>query len=218
MKLEIVTTSGVVLAEHHNPTILHPAFLRAQGTVPEDWELADDPICTPPLATASYTNGIVFVVEPDKLQVVNNRPAPDLAASPLPALITAYLRASPHVRYTAVGVNLTGFVACPDPQSFLASRFLTPGAWNRPDFPLQALGLRFVYPVPLGLLNLSCDVGEVHRDQGSDEEMVVIVGANYHTSLTTDYRLDEAITAIGLFPQRVAHFWHVAEVVLGLEE
>lgn len=218
MKLEIVNTSGVVLAEHHNATILHPAFLRAQGIVPEDWTLATDPICTPPLATASYTNGIVFTVEPDKLQVVDNLPAQDIATSPLPTLITAYVRTLPHVHYTAVGVNLTGFVACPDPESFLTSRFLTPGAWNSSALPLQALGLRFVYPAPPGLLNLSCDVGGVRRNQESDEMMAVIVRANYHTPLTTDSRPDEASAAIGLFTQRAAHFRHIAGVVLGLEE
>jgi hypothetical protein len=218
MKLEIANTSGVVLAQHHNPTILHPSFLRAQGIVPEDWELAGDPICMPPLATASYANGIGFTVEPDKLQIVDNQPAQEVAGSPVPALLTAYVRALPHVRYSAVGINLTGFVACPDPEAFLAERFLIAGPWNGPDLPLQALGLRFVYPAPPGTLNLSCDVGGVRRNQESDEMMAVIVRANYHTPLSTDNRLDEAIAAIELFGQRAAHFRHVAAIVLGLEE
>jgi hypothetical protein len=38
LEFKIINTTIVVAAEAHNPTILHPAFLRAEKIVPRDWE------------------------------------------------------------------------------------------------------------------------------------------------------------------------------------
>ena len=50
MGLAVLNRAVVVLAREHNPTILHPSFLGAQGIVPKDWQLAEPPMCTPPLS------------------------------------------------------------------------------------------------------------------------------------------------------------------------
>jgi len=60
MTLSMLQASVVVTAESHNPTILHPHFLKTQGIVPPDFEPAESPVCTPPLAIVKYRNGLNY--------------------------------------------------------------------------------------------------------------------------------------------------------------
>ena len=50
--------SGVVVGQAHNPTILNPDFLAAEGIVPKSWNWSvSETITTPPLAMVRYSNG-----------------------------------------------------------------------------------------------------------------------------------------------------------------
>jgi len=109
MKLRVFDTSIVVLAEGHNPTILHPAFLTSQDIVPQDWQLAEDPVCTPAASLVKYDNGIQFSVQSNRLQVFQAEPPENVGSSEIPALADRYIKTLPHVRYKAVGVNMRGF-------------------------------------------------------------------------------------------------------------
>ena len=146
MQLKILNTGLVVTAQAHNPAILHPAFLVAQKIVPEDWEPADPPICTPPFAQVKFKNQIVFTVQTDRLQVKDERPPEDVRSSQVPELATKYIRTLPHVRYTAVGVNVTGALECADPGAFLVERFMKPGPWNERELSLQSTTIQMQYP------------------------------------------------------------------------
>src|SRR5690348_7266953 len=109
VRLELVEASVVVLAQDHNPSILHPSFLASQGIVPEEWQCAEPPICTPAFSVTSYANGVVFTVESHRFQVQDKNPQGNGSTSPAPELAARYIRKLPYVRYRAVGINLTGF-------------------------------------------------------------------------------------------------------------
>ena len=72
--MDLIEVSAVVLAQVHIPTILHPSFLAAEGIVPRDWQLAGPVISMPPLATATYANGITFTADESRLVVRDARP------------------------------------------------------------------------------------------------------------------------------------------------
>ena len=128
MKLEIVNASVVVTATQHNPSILHPSFLTSQDIVEADWVLAEQPICTPPLAIVKFKNGIVFTAQPEQLQVTDNLLDEDVASSVVSELVERYVRTLPHVQYSAVGVNFKAFVEVVDAATFLIERFLKNGS------------------------------------------------------------------------------------------
>jgi hypothetical protein len=132
MKLELLNTSVVVVAQEHNPTILHPAFLAAEGIAPQDWKPAAPPICTPAFSFVKYGNGIVFTVESNRFSVTDESPSGEVAESLAPKLAISYVEKLPHVRYTAVGINLHGFVLCETPEAFLIARFLKEGSYRPP--------------------------------------------------------------------------------------
>ena len=99
MDLQFLNTSVVVIAQDHNPTILHPAFLTSQGIVPDDWQLADAPLCTPAFSFAKYKNGITFDVESNRFVVTEESPAGNPEDSRISELAIAYTGTLPHVRY-----------------------------------------------------------------------------------------------------------------------
>lgn len=206
LNLQILNVSVVIVAQEHNPTILHPAFLKSEGIVPSDWELAEPPICTPPVSIVKFANQIVFMVESTRFQVVDNSPPKEMAATKVPELTVRYVRKLPHVRYTAVGVNIGAFIECASPESKLLAQFLKPGPWNEEALRPEAVGLNLKYPLPQGELHLSLNAGRVKRLSEPTERHGIIVNANYHKGLPGKSTVTETEEAISLFPQRWNHF------------
>src|SRR5438105_7912164 len=103
----IVDFSAVVLAEVHNASILHPAFLRAEEIVPPEWEVQIPPVTTPAVSTVVYPNGISFVADQSRLNVRDGQPPEDGDRFRVFRLAQHYAETLPHVSYTAVGVNFT---------------------------------------------------------------------------------------------------------------
>jgi len=214
----VLNESVVILAQDHNPSILHPYFLSAQSVVPEEWELAEPPVCTPPLSMVTYKNGITFTVESVKLQVAKSPATPRLRDSKLPDLASKYISILPHVRYTAVGMNFGAILDDPDPSRHLMGQFLTPGPWNSDDLLVQELALRFVYSVDSGTLNLSCNPGDVRDNALNRTVKGIIINANYHFGLPGANPVREAVDTIGRFGDLSDHFNQVGKRIFEIEE
>lgn len=205
----------MVLAEAHNPTILHPAFLSAQGIVPPDWHLAEPPFCTPAMSVVKFSNQVVFTAELNKFMVRDDAPAENTL---LPGLALRYIEVLPHVHYSAVGVNFSGFAECPNAESWLINRFLRPGPGNDDKIKPKSLAMKLVYPVDNGILNLSCEGGEVGNMGERDPVPSLLITGNYHTSVSPEHSLAEARNAISLFGSRMAHFAKTTETVFGVNK
>lgn len=216
MKLELLSTAVVVLAETHNPSILHPAFLVSQGIIPEDWDIADPPICTPMLSIAKFANGITFTVEGNRLVVTEERPGGNPTESQVADLAVAYSEKLPHVRYKAVGVNFNGFCLCDDPERFLIERFVKDGPWNDETRPMKAMGARFLYHVDAAALRLGIDGGRVQ--QGTQQKSAVIVNANFHSELPEEQPLDSLRGLVTRWSDRLDCFVDLINVILGAED
>jgi len=217
MKLELVNATVVVIAQEHNPSILHPSFLTSQKIVPADWEPADPPICTPPFSIVKFRNGIVFLVEGTKLQITDNNPGPNPGNSLLPGLASTYIKTLPHVPYKAIGVNFMAFAECATAESLILEKFLTRGAWNDDARKPSALGLRFVYPVSDGLFRLAVDPGTVQQPGTVPARKGLLLKGNYHTDLPADGPVEHAGRLLGLFPSRCGDFIATTSRIFGLE-
>lgn len=217
MKAQLLNASVVVLAQDHNPTILHPAFLESQKIVPNDWELAEPPICTPPASVVKYANGIVFVVDQSRLQIVDQGLPEEILSGRVRDLAMAYIERLPHVRYTAVGINFHAFGECNDPERLLMERFLKPGPWNCGPLEVQSVGLRFVYLRSGATLRLSCDSGTVKRRENKEEQKAILITGNYHTDLV-EQNVEQAKAVIAQFEERVRDFATVLKAVVDLEQ
>lgn len=219
MKLEILNTSVVVLAKHHNPTILHPSFLASEDIVPSDWEIAEPPVCTPVFAIVKYNNGIVFNVQENKFQVTDNKIKDDFRNSQVANFAYKYAEKLPHVLYSAVGINFNGFIQCDQAEATIVEQFLKPKAADFNSCSPKALGLRVVYNVPDARLRLSLDAGKV--DIGSESERGgILLSANYHMDLpdsNRENRIKEIKKATSLFTIHSDNFFKVTGSIFALE-
>lgn len=218
MRLDILNTSVVVLAKHHNPTILHPSFLASEEIVPSDWE-AVETVCTPVFAIVRYKNGIVFNVEENKFQVTENKIKDDFRNSQVASLACKYAEKLPHVHYSAVGVNFNGFIECAETESTVIEQFLKPNAADFNGISPEALGLRIVYNLPDARLRLSLDGGKV--DAGSEKERSgILISANYHMVMPegdTTEKIGAIKRATSLFSKHYDNFIKVTRSIFPLE-
>ena len=216
MTLSLLQTSVVVLADSHNPTILHPHFLQSQGIVPKELELAEAPVCTPPLAIVKFKNGLVLTADLAKLQVQDNSPTAQVSSSLVPECAGMYLRALPHVRYRAIGLNFTGAVDAQNPERDVIERFLKAGPWLSEDRAPTSMGLRLVYLVDDSALTLqlSIDPGTIGKDEGKTRRAIVI-RANFHSDVNDTSTPDSAIHAISRFADCYSQFRELSESFFG---
>jgi len=214
MKLEWLKVAVVIGAREHNPTVLHPAFLRSEGIVPDDWETAEDPVCTPAFAMVTYRNQVRFAVESSRLQVSDTRPGADLAGSPVAELATKYLQKLPHVRYTELEFRFQAFHAHQSPAELLIGRFLQKGPWNTAPLTLDSLGMRFEYTVDQALLDLFLDAGSLERD-GEDRTGLIVNGV-YSSELAAEQPIVQAAEWLRRWPERCRHFLETTTTILGI--
>lgn len=104
--LNVVEFSVVIVANSHNPTILNADFLRHNGIVGENWQLAEDCLTSPMLSRVAYNGGLNIQADPIRVKFEQSGDA--LVAEDLVCASAAkgYLRTVPHVPYVAVGVNV----------------------------------------------------------------------------------------------------------------
>jgi hypothetical protein len=212
--LEFLDASVVVVAEAHNPSILHPAFLEAQGIAPSTWTLAEAPICTPALSFVRYSNGIVFTVDARKLQVLQMSPPRSVNEIGVSNLAQKYVECLPHVPYRAVGVNFSAVVEDAHASTTIIDRFLKQDAIQDQLSALKAVGLRFVLALDSGELRIDCDPGEVETATG--KKSGILVKANSHTDLDPGRR-QAATEVISTFSDRFQSLAERTRLILGLE-
>ncbi len=124
----------VTATKNHSPSILNPDFLKCSGIVPQDWNLARQPVYTNSAAQVIFTNGISIIAEPNR--VIFMEPIGDKTMSELNIAEIAgkYVQTLPKVEYEAVGINPRGYVSfagSPDAaREYMAETLLSPGAWQ----------------------------------------------------------------------------------------
>ncbi len=219
MKLEILNTSVTIVAEQHNPTILHPSFLQSQEIVPCDWKVDPSPgavISSPVFATAKFANGFIFTVEEKKLQVIDSQVISD-EKSPVAELAFKYVKTLPYVQYQAIGINFNGFIESPDADRIIIEKFIKTGSCDYKSNHLDSLGLRLIYKLSDARLRLACDSGKVAKQENEKEQQGILLSANYHADINGDNRIGKIRESTLLFAQRWKHFFDMTKTIFGLE-
>jgi hypothetical protein len=211
LNVQVANTSVVIIAEAHNPTILHPSFLRAEGIVPTDWQLAaEPPISTPAISVIRFANQISFVVDPNKFQVIETNSAD---GSLIADLANRYVKKLPHVHYSAVGININAYAECPNPEDWMLKRFIKESAWTNAKLGLKTAAVRLTYQAPNAQLNLNVDVGTTQSTETA-EHPCIVVNANYHTPIEGQESDEKTVQAVSLYNERITHFRNLMSTVL----
>ena len=161
----------VIVAKHHNPSILNPDFLERNGIVREEWawKRQDPVICTPALAEVNYDSGFSVQAQLERLIFSEKNPARIPEQTHLADVAAGYVKTLPHMKYTSVGVNPKAHYAVDDvslAREFILSKLVKDGPWKswgaRPVHASARLGasVRLVLGVSDATLFLSVDAGE----------------------------------------------------------
>lgn len=185
MENKVVLFSVVVTGEVHNPTILNPDFLAARKIVPSEWHNSVEvtqALTTPPLSMVAYANGISMVVENEKMQVVDSGKQIEPLKSSAAEIARRYVEVLPHVKYKAVGINFHSVVMNENPREYIKNSFVAPGPWDSGEPPLEAVGLKLVYPISdNGRVILSLEAGEQKSTKNEEQSVpVIMIHANFH--------------------------------------
>ncbi|KYC34735.1 hypothetical protein WA1_49285 [Scytonema hofmannii PCC 7110] len=171
----------VVAAKNHSPSILNPDFLKCSGIVPQDWNLARQPIYTNNAAQVIFTNGISIIAEPNR--VIFMEPIGDKTMSELniAEIARKYVQTLPNVEYEAVGINPRGYVSfasSPDAaRLYMAETLLSPGAWQESgDSPMRA-SLNLVYKFQRAPFYLGITEAALRNEDETSTPIVMFSGS-----------------------------------------
>lgn len=204
MKFILDNFAIVILAQAHNPSILNPDFLKNQKIVDESFT-PTNVICTPPVAQISYQEGITIMAEFEKLQFTDTVTTRIPFESPIPDIAMKYVRALPHVRYTAAGINFVGHYPCKDKETaanLLPSKFLKEGNWSSFGDATPYVGINFKYLVGNVHCTIKLDTTDVSRSKEAPSS-VIMISSNYHVDSDN---IEGITTLISNWKTQYTHF------------
>lgn len=215
-KFRLLSISIVVSARDHNPSLLNPDFMERRRIVPKGYELSEPPLCTPPISVLKYRQGIDFVVEPNKLQVLERIRGKFPGRVTAPKIAARYITTLPHVKYTGVGINFFGVFNRENPELWLKERFINKGPWDEEPTALSSVEFKFVYPVEDALLNVLVRPGKINLPS-VEQEPGVSVNFNYHHDIV-QYPADvQVCEKIDLWRVRKTHLKKTLKRIFGVE-
>lgn len=206
MKFEYISSSIVVTAKDHNPTILHPSFLETRNIVPKNWTYKFDVITSPAVSSVKYTNNYSFSVDNFKLQIFYNKGSQNISKSLVHTLAKKYIEKLCEVKYTAVGINFSAFLEIKDAENFLINKFLDIKKLKALKYDLDKVDYKFSYKLKNTVLNIMLNSGTLIRAQDHSKADGIFIDANYHNNIQGDKIIEEAKKYLDTYKDKCKDF------------
>jgi hypothetical protein len=155
---EIQEISLTLAIAQLDPSMLTEQFLKFSGIVPNEWELARQPVVGKAGAQLVFKNGVSLVAQPRSvtfLEGINDKPIEAIAIA---QLAQTFIEKLPNADYQGVTISPKTLIPLPDQadgaRKFITETLLSPGSWQ--DFgkaPMQA-GIDLLYQFEGCQLNL----------------------------------------------------------------
>jgi hypothetical protein len=162
--IKFIEEIGIVIcAKELTPTINSLEFLKFSGTIPKDWQLAQQPILNLAFAQLNFENGISIVAQPRNVSFIEPLSRKNINQIFIPSIVSKYVEKLPHAEYQVISICpkiLIPFPGSPDaPRKFITEMLLAGGSWQElGNKPLDA-GVNLNYQLDKCQLNLT--IGEV---------------------------------------------------------
>ena len=188
----------VIVGSSHNPSILNPDFLRHNNIVPEEWKtVAGETFSSPMASQVSYRKGEkALLVSSDISRLAFLEKDAEKNEFACPDMARRYLKTVPHVRYTAVGLNLALRVpaAAGVGKDILTKHLFRPGPWG--DYEGVSPGLEASFVYDLGSKKISLSVGVDSTGQAGAKKDEIVFRGNIHRDIRSEQ--DSANAAVGI--------------------
>lgn len=196
LSLVLYSVSVVVTANHHNPSILTPDFLAAQGIVPPDWEILES-MTTRELSAIQYNERPNWTLDQGALRIVERCDQEFQDRYELHDLATRYIDKVRLVPYRSLGLNCQVWTPLQDSGRWITEQFLNT---NVPTHTLSDLRMKpqFTFDVDQSVaeakVNMSIYGAQVTRaDEGPVDAAVIDCNVHHPGPLEAN----ELIAAIG---------------------
>jgi hypothetical protein len=171
-----------IAAKNHSATILTPEFLKCSGTVPSDWELARQPVCTPQGSQVTFANGINVVAEPQRImfaEALDNKTAAEMLS---PAIACKYVQALPQMECQAVGINFRGFAVFDSQKDaareYISEKLFSSGEWQQIGIEPMRATINLSYTLEGCVFNLNLNEAVLRQPDGTTSP-IIIFGGNF---------------------------------------
>ena len=192
----LTSVSVVVTANHHNPSILTPDFLTAQGIVPPDWEVLES-MTTRDLSVIQYNERPQWMLNQGGLRIVEPCDGEFQDRYELHDLAIKFIDKVRLVPYRSLGLNCQVWTPLEDSGRWISERFLNTNVQTHDLLDLR-MKPQFTFGVNKSvadaIVNMSIYGAQVTR---AEEEPVdaAVIDCNVHHPGPLE--ANELISAIG---------------------
>lgn len=194
-----------IAAKGLSPTMMSQDFFKMSGIIPQDWELAQQPVLAPNVAQLSFKNGININGQPNSITITESIAQKKLAEVAAGDIATKFVAQLPYGDY--LGYSFSPKMLLPFPKNpqqvrnYITNNLLSNGPWKQiGKAPVQA-GINLMYSLERCQLNIS--IAEARLQQPQQAPMMAILfsgGFNYNLSTIEDSqkrfnRLNKAISS-----------------------
>jgi len=183
--------SLIIAARDLAPTMMSQDFLKFSGIIPQEWELAQQPVLNPNFAQLNFTNGVGINAQPRTITVNESLSNKKIADINIHEVARKYIAKLPHAEY--VGLSFSPKILLPfpnDPQAvrqYITETLLGSGAWKRiGKAPVQA-GVNLMYYLERCQMTISISEAKLQKPQEAPIVAVLFSGNfNYNVNLGTE--------------------------------
>lgn len=123
--VSLINVSVVLVAKHHNPSLLNPDFLRSNGLAEKDTSVrADQTLVTPAFSRIVFENGISWTVDPDRCTIQEDINDSLREEYRIHQSAIKYAETLPHLPYLAMGLNWKLWWPVNEPDQWLKQQFM----------------------------------------------------------------------------------------------
>lgn len=199
---QTVTVQEIIIilaTQGQTPSVVNADFLQYSGIIPDDWQLARQPIYTDEVAQIAFQSNVTVTVQPNRMvvaQAIEGKPADDLAAVQIARKLASAL---PKVNYQAFGFNAIGYVPFPEGEEsirqYLNHTLLAQGPWQEFDGVAVEPSFEFAYNLPQGRLSLSANSATLRQREAEEAIPIVSLTGTIEHVLKQD-ALSERLTEL----------------------
>lgn len=184
----IEEVSLIIAAQDLIPTTITQDFLKLNGIIPQDWQLAQQPVINSNFAQLNFTNGIGINAQLRTISLsesLTNKQPQDIT---IDQVAGKYLEKLPHGEYLGLSFSPKILLPFPDaPQAvrqYITESLLGSGAWKYiGKTPLQA-GINLMYHLERCQMTISISEAKLQKPQAASIAAILFSGNfNYQINL-----------------------------------
>ena len=197
--------SLIVAAQDLTPTMMSQDFLKFSGIIPQDWELAQQPVLTPNYAQLNFTNGIGIIAQPRTITISESLRGKKIDDVAIHQVASKYVEKLPHADY--IGLSFSPKMLLPFPndsqavRQYIAGTLLGSGAWKHiGKAPVQA-GINLTYQLERCQMTISISEAKLQQPQQPQQAPIIAIlfagNFNYNINLTREQSGDRLMQMSG---------------------